>query len=102
MRVLGWRVQEGVSKQGEGEPYQMGVVCLSLAVEQMKTKNTTVRGKGRQGADLPLDAAAIPGFEKINFPVEGLELDLVLDQKLFFGELKTVCVGIRGAAVKAA
>jgi len=95
MRVLGYRVQSGISKKGEGDPYSMGAICLAVAVENMKTKNTTVSGKGAQGVEMPLTDEGVAQLEKVAFPPGGVELDLLLDQKAFFGELKTVCVGVR-------
>jgi len=101
MRVLGYRVQSGVSNKGEGLPYEMGAVCLAVAVEKMSTKNTKVDGKGFQGVEMPLQPEAFETFSKMNFPCD---VELVLDQKAFFGELKIVCVGVRPAVagVKAA
>lgn len=102
MRVTGYRVQEGVSKKGEGDPYKMGAVCLLVAVETMKMQHTTVRGKGFEGAEMPATDEGIAALEKLTFPPGGLELELLTDSKKFFGELKTVCVGVRAVAVKAA
>ena len=98
MRVTGYRVQSGVSNKGEGAPYSMGAICLLVAIENMKTKNTTVTGKGTQGVEMPLTEEGIAQCEKYTFPVGGIDLDLVLDQKAFFGELKTVCVGVKPMA----
>ncbi len=95
MRVTGYRVQSGISKKGEGDPYSMGAICLLVAVENMKTKNTTVTGKGFQGVEMPLADEGVAQLEKLTFPPGGIDLDLVLDQKAFFGELKSVCVGVR-------
>lgn len=101
MRVLGYRIQSGVSQKGEGSPYEMGSVCLAVPVEKMSTKNTKVDGKGLQGVEMPLQPEAFEAFAKMNFPCD---VELVLDQRAFFGELKTVCVGVRPAvaAVKSA
>lgn len=102
MRVMGYMVAAGKADKGQGNEYKIPKVFLSVLVEQMTTKHMTVVGKGREGAEMPLDEGALPQFEKLNFPIEGLELDLVIDQKKIFGELKSVCMGIRGQMPKAA
>lgn len=100
MKLLcaGVKILNGIGK-ASGQPFSMPRLFGLVPVENFKKEKVQAEGYGFEVSEIELDPACLPAFAKINFPAT---LDLETDVMPFMGEFKTVVVGIRSPAVKAA
>lgn len=96
--VAGVKNLTGTAKVS-GQPFAMPRLFGLVPVESFHKEKVQATGFGYELSEIELDPACLSSFAKVNFPAL---LDLETDVKPFMGEFKTVVVGIRVPAVKAA
>lgn len=104
MHVIGVKRIEGFGKES-GNPFDMCSLLALVPIEagtfgKDKAKQTTITGYGFEIGEVDLDPAAIPQFEKIQFPAH---LELTTGEAWFRGKFQTIVTGVAKAlALKAA
>lgn len=93
MRVtaLGAYMMKGTSKK-TGSAYDMAKLIIRVPVESVATANMQRAGYGYTVNELDLDPQSLSKFA-MNFPPEGIELDLVVGSEIRFGRLQSIITG---------
>lgn len=97
--IIGVSRIEGISnKSGVLRPYDMPRI-LALQPVEMAAKSDdkagtrySKTGYGFEAMEIDLDPSAMAQFSEVKYPAV---LDLVIDQRMLFGRLASVCVGFK-------
>ena len=92
LRIVGVKRIKG-DKSKAGNPFDMPRLFAQIPIETISNDKVTITGKGFEIAEVPFDPEVEADFLKLDFPNEGLVLDLKMDSRPYMGKFESICVG---------
>ena len=91
VHATGVRVQSGIGKNS-GEPYQMAVLKVQVAIEQVARENLQIKGAGFEENDMDIDPNSYDKFATFPYPCD-LELDVTTGSRM--GQITVIATGAK-------
>lgn len=90
VHATGVRVQTGIAKTGN--PYEISVLKVQVAIEQVSREGLQIKGSGYEENDMDLDPSAYDKFANFPYPCD-LELEVTTGSRM--GQITVVATGAK-------